>query len=231
MYTTSSMRPRRVRHIRRSYDCAHLAGRSGSDVSGAHCRVQIEPAEMRAVNNFDDMSHPRGPLMTSVYIDDPSGNQIEFNSWLPVGKMANDASPGHARVDHETRSAFRRVVESGTTLVVPGASSALSPGSLKRPATPRHTYRPGIAIPISVCRHRPASSRVALTSRDAHVVDTPFRRRRHRFGDAVNTWHTFVSGACGRSAVQIEDRPFRSAWALRGKSTSQRGMVQKWCGC
>ena len=42
------------------------------------------PHVMRAVNNFDKYVAPEeGALMSSVYIDDPSGNQIEFNAWLP----------------------------------------------------------------------------------------------------------------------------------------------------
>ena len=39
---------------------------------------------MRAVNSFDKYLQPEeGALMSSVYIHDPSGIQIEFNAWLP----------------------------------------------------------------------------------------------------------------------------------------------------
>lgn len=42
------------------------------------------PGVMRAINSFDEYVAPeQGALMTSVYISDPSGNQIEFNAWLP----------------------------------------------------------------------------------------------------------------------------------------------------
>jgi catechol 2,3-dioxygenase-like lactoylglutathione lyase family enzyme len=51
------------------------------------------PGVMRAVNNFDTYVAPeQGALMSSVYIHDPSGNQIEFNSWLQGWeKWPNDA--------------------------------------------------------------------------------------------------------------------------------------------
>jgi hypothetical protein len=51
------------------------------------------PGVMRAVNNFDVYEAPgEGALMSSVYINDPSGIQIEFNSWLPGWeKWPNDA--------------------------------------------------------------------------------------------------------------------------------------------
>lgn len=42
------------------------------------------PHVMRAVNKFDEYaSVEEGALMSSVYVTDPSGNQIEFNAWLP----------------------------------------------------------------------------------------------------------------------------------------------------
>lgn len=42
------------------------------------------PRVMRAVNTFDEYHSPgEGALMSSVYITDPSGIQIEFNAWLP----------------------------------------------------------------------------------------------------------------------------------------------------
>jgi catechol 2,3-dioxygenase-like lactoylglutathione lyase family enzyme len=51
------------------------------------------PGVMRAVNNFDVYGAlEEGALMSSVYIYDPSGIQIEFNSWLPGWeKWPNDA--------------------------------------------------------------------------------------------------------------------------------------------
>ena len=53
------------------------------------------PGVMRAVNSFDEYVAPeQGALMSSVYIADPSGNQIEFNTWLPGWeKWPNDAVP------------------------------------------------------------------------------------------------------------------------------------------
>ncbi len=42
------------------------------------------PHVMRAVNAYDEYKPLEdGALMSSVYITDPSGNQIEFNAWLP----------------------------------------------------------------------------------------------------------------------------------------------------
>lgn len=42
-----------------------------------------KPGVLRAVNSFDKYVEPEnGALMSSVYVDDPSGIQVEFNSWL-----------------------------------------------------------------------------------------------------------------------------------------------------
>jgi catechol 2,3-dioxygenase-like lactoylglutathione lyase family enzyme len=42
------------------------------------------PHAMRAVEAFDKyIPEEEGALMTSVYVTDPSGNQVEFNAWLP----------------------------------------------------------------------------------------------------------------------------------------------------
>jgi catechol 2,3-dioxygenase-like lactoylglutathione lyase family enzyme len=53
------------------------------------------PPVMRAVNSFDKYVEPEnGALMSSVYVDDPSGIQVEFNAWLnDWDKWPNDAVP------------------------------------------------------------------------------------------------------------------------------------------
>lgn len=53
------------------------------------------PGVMRAINKFDEyIPLEPGALMTSVYVSDPSGIQIEFNSWLPSWEAwPNDGVP------------------------------------------------------------------------------------------------------------------------------------------
>jgi catechol 2,3-dioxygenase-like lactoylglutathione lyase family enzyme len=53
------------------------------------------PGVLRPVNSIDKYLPPEeGALMSSVYIYDPSGIQIEFNAWLPGWeKWPNDATP------------------------------------------------------------------------------------------------------------------------------------------
>jgi 2-methylisocitrate lyase-like PEP mutase family enzyme len=79
--------------------------------------------------------------------------------------------------DHETRSAFRRVVESGTTLVVPGASSALVARLIEEAGYPA-TYVTGAGI-ANTYLGMPDIGLLSLTELGAHVaamrnvVDTP----------------------------------------------------------
>jgi catechol 2,3-dioxygenase-like lactoylglutathione lyase family enzyme len=53
------------------------------------------PGTMRVVNSMDKYVEPEdGALMSSVYVNDPSGIQVEFNTWLPGWeKWPNDAVP------------------------------------------------------------------------------------------------------------------------------------------
>ena len=136
-------------------------------------------------------------------------------------------SPWPMRVcDPDARSAFRRHVESGATLVVPGASSALIARLIEEAGYPA-TYVTGAGI-ANTYLGMPDIGLLSLTELSAHVaamrnvVDIPLIVDADTgFGDAVNTWHTVrVLERAGASAVQIEDQTFpKRCGHFAGKST------------
>jgi len=137
--------------------------------------------------------------------------------------------------DPDARSAFRRDVESGATLVVPGASSALIARLIEDAGYPA-TYVTGAGIANSYLG-MPDIGLLSLTELSAHVaamrnvVDSPLIVDADTgFGDAVNTWHTVrVLERAGASAVQIEDQTFpKRCGHFAGKSTiPSEEMVEK----
>ena len=145
-------------------------------------------------------------------------------------------SPWPMRVsDPDARSAFRRDVESGATLVVPGASSALIARLIEEAGYPA-TYVTGAGI-ANTYLGMPDIGLLSLTELSAHVaamrnvVDSPLIVDADTgFGDAVNTWHTVrVLERAGASAVQIEDQTFpKRCGHFAGKSTiPSEEMVEK----
>jgi 2-methylisocitrate lyase-like PEP mutase family enzyme len=145
-------------------------------------------------------------------------------------------SPWPMRVsDPDARSAFRRHVESGATLVVPGASSALIARLIEEAGYPA-TYVTGAGI-ANTYLGMPDIGLLSLTELSAHVaamrnvVDTPLIVDADTgFGDAVNTWHTVrVLERAGASAVQIEDQTFpKRCGHFAGKSTiPSEEMIEK----
>ena len=75
--------------------CTRLAE---MDVPFRHAVRYFDPERphvMRAVNKFNEYGpHTEGALMSSVYVTDPSGIQIEFNAWLSGWeKWPNTAVP------------------------------------------------------------------------------------------------------------------------------------------
>jgi 2-methylisocitrate lyase-like PEP mutase family enzyme len=137
--------------------------------------------------------------------------------------------------DPDARSAFRRDVESGATLVVPGASSALIARLIEEAGYPA-TYVTGAGI-ANTYLGMPDIGLLSLTELSAHVaamrnvVDSPLIVDADTgFGDAVNTWHTVrVLERAGASAVQIEDQTFpKRCGHFAGKSTiPSEEMVEK----
>jgi 2-methylisocitrate lyase-like PEP mutase family enzyme len=137
--------------------------------------------------------------------------------------------------DPDARSAFRRDVESGATLVIPGASSALIARLIEDAGYPA-TYVTGAGIANSYLG-MPDIGLLSLTELSAHVaamrnvVDSPLIVDADTgFGDAVNTWHTVrVLERAGASAVQIEDQTFpKRCGHFAGKSTiPSEEMVEK----
>ncbi|MCU1700864.1 MAG: carboxyvinyl-carboxyphosphonate phosphorylmutase [Mycobacterium sp.] len=136
-------------------------------------------------------------------------------------------SPWRIRVsDPDARGAFRRLVESGTTLVVPGASSALVARLIEEAGYPA-TYVTGAGI-ANTYLGMPDIGLLSLTELAAHVgamrnvVDTPLIVDADTgFGNAVNTWHTVrLLERAGASAIQIEDQTFpKRCGHFAGKST------------
>jgi len=137
--------------------------------------------------------------------------------------------------DSDARSAFRRLVESGTTLVVPGASNALVARLIEEAGYPA-TYVTGAGI-ANTYLGMPDIGLLSLTELGAHVgamrnvVNTPLIVDADTgFGNAVNTWHTVrLLERAGASAVQIEDQTFpKRCGHFAGKSTvPSEEMVQK----
>jgi 2-methylisocitrate lyase-like PEP mutase family enzyme len=137
--------------------------------------------------------------------------------------------------DPDARCAFRRLVESGTTLVVPGASSALVARLIEEAGYPA-TYVTGAGI-ANTYLGMPDIGLLSLTELAAHVgvmrnvVDTPLIVDADTgFGNAVNTWHTVrLLERAGASAIQIEDQTFpKRCGHFAGKSTvPTEEMVEK----
>jgi 2-methylisocitrate lyase-like PEP mutase family enzyme len=145
-------------------------------------------------------------------------------------------SPWKMRVsDPDARGAFRQLVESGTTLVVPGASSALVARLIEEAGYPA-TYVTGAGI-ANTYLGMPDIGLLSLTELAAHVgamrnvVDTPLIVDADTgFGNAVNTWHTVrLLERAGASAIQIEDQTFpKRCGHFAGKSTvPTEEMVEK----
>ena len=145
-------------------------------------------------------------------------------------------SPWKMRVSNsDARSAFRRLVESGTTLVVPGASNALVARLIEEAGYPA-TYVTGAGI-ANTYLGMPDIGLLSLTELGAHVgamrnvVNTPLIVDADTgFGNAVNTWHTVrLLERAGASAVQIEDQTFpKRCGHFAGKSTvPSEEMVEK----
>jgi 2-methylisocitrate lyase-like PEP mutase family enzyme len=135
----------------------------------------------------------------------------------------------------QTRSEFRRLVESDTTLVVPGAPNALTARLIEEAHYPA-IYVTGAGI-ANTYLGAPDIGLLSLSELAAHVaamsnaVDTPLIVDADTgFGDAVNTWHTVrCLERAGASAVQLEDQAFpKRCGHFAGKSTVPREeMVEK----
>jgi 2-methylisocitrate lyase-like PEP mutase family enzyme len=125
-----------------------------------------------------------------------------------------------------SRAQFRRLVESGTTIVVPGAPNALT-ARLIEDAGFRATYVTGAGI-ANTFLGLPDIGLLSLTEIAAHVtaisgaVDTPLIVDADTgFGNAINVWHTVrILERAGASAIQIEDQTFpKRCGHFEGKST------------
>jgi 2-methylisocitrate lyase-like PEP mutase family enzyme len=124
------------------------------------------------------------------------------------------------------RSDFRRLVESGTTLVVPGAANALT-ARLIEDAGFNATYVTGAGI-ANTYLGLPDIGLLSLPEIAAHVtainnvVSTPLIVDADTgFGNAINLWHTVRTlERAGASAIQIEDQTFpKRCGHFDGKST------------
>jgi 2-methylisocitrate lyase-like PEP mutase family enzyme len=124
------------------------------------------------------------------------------------------------------RNQFRCLVESGATLVVPGAPNALTARLIEDAQYPA-VYVTGAGI-ANTYLGAPDIGLLSLSELAAHVVamsnvvDTPLIVDADTgFGDAVNTWHTVrCLERAGASAVQLEDQTFpKRCGHFAGKST------------
>jgi 2-methylisocitrate lyase-like PEP mutase family enzyme len=125
-----------------------------------------------------------------------------------------------------TRAELRRLIESGKTLVVPGAPNALT-ARLIEDAGFLATYVTGAGI-ANTYLGVPDIGLLSLPEIAAHVsaiggaVATPLIVDADTgFGNAINTWHTVrVLERAGASAIQIEDQTFpKRCGHFEGKST------------
>ena len=128
--------------------------------------------------------------------------------------------------EHLSRQAFRALVESGTTLMVPGAPTALVARLIEEAGFPA-TYVTGAGV-ANTFLGMPDIGLLSLTELAAHVtamrnvVATPLIVDADTgFGNAVNTWHTVRTlERCGASAIQLEDQTFpKRCGHFAGKST------------
>jgi 2-methylisocitrate lyase-like PEP mutase family enzyme len=128
--------------------------------------------------------------------------------------------------DRLTRRGFRELIESGTTLVVPGAPTALVARLIEESGF-LATYVTGAGI-ANTYLGSPDIGLLSLTELAGHVsairgaVGTPLIVDADTgFGNAVNTWHTVRTlERAGASAVQIEDQTYpKRCGHFPGKST------------
>jgi 2-methylisocitrate lyase-like PEP mutase family enzyme len=124
------------------------------------------------------------------------------------------------------RARFRRLIESDTTMIVPGAANALT-ARLIEDAGFHATYVTGAGI-ANTYLGVPDIGLLSLNEIAAHVtaindvVDTPLIVDADTgFGNAINTWHTVRTlERAGASAIQIEDQTFpKRCGHFEGKST------------
>ena len=124
------------------------------------------------------------------------------------------------------RARLRQIVESGTTVVVPGAPNALT-ARLIEDAGFLVTYVTGAGI-ANTYLGVPDIGLLTLTEVASHVaaidgaVSTPLIVDADTgFGNAVNTWHTVRAlERAGASAIQLEDQTFpKRCGHFEGKST------------
>jgi 2-methylisocitrate lyase-like PEP mutase family enzyme len=124
------------------------------------------------------------------------------------------------------RAEFRRLIESGTTLVVPGAPNALT-ARLIEEAGFRATYVTGAGI-ANTYLGLPDIGLLSLPEIASHVtaindaVATPLIVDADTgFGNAINMWHTVRTlERAGASAIQVEDQTFpKRCGHFEGKST------------
>jgi 2-methylisocitrate lyase-like PEP mutase family enzyme len=124
------------------------------------------------------------------------------------------------------RAEFRRLIESGTTLVVPGASNALTARLIEDAGFPA-VYVTGAGI-ANTFLGMPDVGLLSLPEIAAHVtairgiITAPLIVDADTgFGNAVNMWHTVRTlERAGASAIQIEDQTFpKRCGHFTGKST------------
>jgi 2-methylisocitrate lyase-like PEP mutase family enzyme len=134
-----------------------------------------------------------------------------------------------------TRAEFRQLIESGTTLIVPGAANALT-ARLIEDAGFRATYVTGAGI-ANTFLGLPDIGLLSLPEIASHVtaisgaVATPLIVDADTgFGNAINMWHTVRTlERAGASAIQIEDQTFpKRCGHFEGKTTvSVDEMIEK----
>ncbi|MBT9299348.1 isocitrate lyase/PEP mutase family protein [Rhodococcus sp. GOMB7] len=133
------------------------------------------------------------------------------------------------------RDRFRREVESGRTLVVPGAANALTARLIEEAGFPA-TYVTGAGV-ANTFLGVPDIGLLSLTEIATHVtairsaVETPLIVDADTgFGNAINTWHTVRTlERAGAAAIQLEDQTFpKRCGHFSGKSTvAAEEMVDK----
>lgn len=135
----------------------------------------------------------------------------------------------------ERREAFRSLIESGRTILVPGAPNALT-ARLVEDAAFEACYLTGAGL-TNTYLGMPDIGLISMPEIAAHisaiagVVDTPLIVDGDTgFGNAVNTWHTVRTfERAGAFAIQLEDQTFpKRCGHFDGKSTvSAEEMVAK----
>jgi 2-methylisocitrate lyase-like PEP mutase family enzyme len=128
----------------------------------------------------------------------------------------------------ERRAEFRRLIESGETILVPGAPNALTARLIAdvgfeacylTGAGLTNTY---LGMPdIGLISAQEVATHISTMS---SVVDTPIIADGDTgFGNAINTWHTVrMYERAGAFAIQLEDQTFpKRCGHFEGKSTVQ----------